>query len=171
MQVNKVIFPLVLILSGLSLLLYSFGADQNLLFKLGSTVILLTGIITFMSVGGVFTKSLRTVISFVVAVICAVLLFFDYNSIQKPLEFKEEMDAKYSSITQRLKDIREAQKTFKNVHKRYAPTFDTLIAFIDTGKVPVLKAFGNIPDGLTEEEAIAEGYYKKEILTNAKCSK
>ena len=138
--------------------------EQNT-YVIGSSILLIvTSLFWLLSVYDTFNKIIRTLFSILFGLCCCFLVYFNYNSIQKPLEFKKEMDSKYAAITQRLKDIRESQKTFKNVNKRYAPTFDTLIAFIDTGKVPVLKAFGNIPDGLTEAEAIKQGYYKKEIL-------
>lgn len=171
MQINKIIFPLVLIVTGLISILYGFSAEQNGLFKLGAAVILLTGVISFLSVSGVFNKTIRIAISVTVGLICLTLSYFDYNSIQEPLKFEQEKNTRFTQITQRLKDIREAQKSYKNVYKKYAPTFDSLKIFVNTGQVPVLKAFGNIPDGMTEAEAIQKGYYKKTvIMVDAKSS-
>ncbi len=164
MSLNKIIFPLVLFFIGICLFIFSITGDQNSLFKLGAGIILITSIVIFLSSAGIFTKGIRMVIALALGAACVLLSYLDYNSIQEPLKFKNEKEARFAQITQRLKDIREAQKGYKNVHKKYASTFDSLIAFIDTGKVPVIKASGTIPDGMNESEAIKKGYYKKEIL-------
>ena len=70
----------------------------------------------------------------------------------------------------RLIDIREAQKAYKDIYKRYTGSFDTLIAFLDTGHFSVIKAIGEIPEEWLDElgfekareKALEEGVISRE---------
>ncbi len=168
---QRALFPISLILIALILLGYAFMYDQNMLFKLGGFMVLLAGIIVLLAQNTSLTKSSKIAITVFAALAAGLFSFLDYNSIQEPLAFEKVKKERFLKITQRLKDIREAQKAYKSVNRKYAVSFDSLNAFIAQGQVPVMKAVGNIPDGMTEQEAIDGGYYKKEVkMISAKSS-
>jgi hypothetical protein len=96
----------------------------------------------------------NTVIQFILAAVVVVLAIYIYNSIMNPLKFKEEVNRREAVIIEKLKDIRTMQLAYKSVNGLYAANFDTLIHFVKEGKMPIVKRIGNVPDSLTEEQAL-----------------
>jgi hypothetical protein len=86
---------------------------------------------------------MKIVIQLVLFVGIVILGWFVYDSIMEPVKFKQEMNERQSKVVQHLKDIRDAQYYFKQEHKEYTNSFDSLVAFIKTGEIPVVKI---IPD-------------------------
>jgi len=60
-----------------------------------------------------------------------------------PLRFERDKNYRYGVIIEKLKDIREIEKMYKNANKKYCGSFDTLFAFARTAKIPVVRM---IPD-------------------------
>ncbi len=83
-----------------------------------------------------------------------VLAFLIIHSVSKPIKFHQERDKRYSKIIERLKQIRTAEIAFYDKFGYYTANFDSLIQFIKTDSMPIVKAIGTVPDTLTEEEAI-----------------
>jgi len=77
------------------------------------------------------------------AVVILVLGYLIFNSINKPVKFENTLNSRGEVIVSKLKDIRTAQNLFRNQYGRYTASFDTLIAFIQNGKIPEVKL---IPD-------------------------
>ena len=69
-----------------------------------------------------------------------------FESIMSPIRFDREKNFRYERVISRLKEIRDAQVLYKSVHGRYTAGFDTLITFVKSGDVPVVRAIGNIPE-------------------------
>lgn len=86
---------------------------------------------------------MKIVIQLVLLVVIVALGWFVYESIMEPVKFKQEMDDRQSEVVQHLKDIRSAQFFYKHEHKAYSKSFDSLVEFIKTGEIPVVKI---IPD-------------------------
>ncbi len=79
-------------------------------------------------------------------VLFAVIIFLGYmiyQSIQQPVKFLKEKKHREVEVVQRLKDIREVQSYYKNEKGTYTPSFDSLIAFLRYGEIPVVNL---IPD-------------------------
>ncbi len=83
------------------------------------------------------------ILKIVLAVVVIVLGYLLYSSIMKPIRFQEELTKRNGQIVEKLKDIRTAQTFFKQFNNRYTSSFDSLFAFLQTGKIPVVKM---IPD-------------------------
>lgn len=86
-----------------------------------------------------------------------VLAYFIVTGIQKPIEFEEARSERFKLNIERLVDIRTAQNSFREANGFFTPSFDTLINFIKTGNIRVIKAIGFVPDTLTELEAVKRG--------------
>jgi len=116
---------------------------------------------------------MRRVIQILFVLIIIVLGYLIVESIMEPIRFNKEVDIREKATINRLIDIREAQKAYKDVYKKYTGSFDTLIAFVDTGSFIVTKAIGDIPeDWLDEmgfekarEKALNEGIISREAIT------
>ena len=87
-----------------------------------------------------------------------------------PIRFNKLKDVREQAAIERLIDIREAQKAFKDINLKYASTFDSLILFLKNDSFSVTKAIGTTPEELidelglrrAEEEAIKRGIIKRE---------
>lgn len=168
-QANKLLFPGIITALGLVLLSIGFKTEQNGYFLFSAAVVLIIGLVLFMAINNIFNKTIRAILFVVFLSFSAMLAFYDYNSIQVPLEFEKVKEKRYSAVVQRLKDIREAQKGYKTKYGNYASTFDTLITFIKYDSIPIVKAIGDRPDTLTESQAIEMGIMKRDtILISAK---
>lgn len=86
---------------------------------------------------------MKIVIQLVLFVGIVILGWFVYDSIMEPVKFKQEMNERQSKVVQHLKDIRDAQYYFKKENQEYTNSFDSLVAFIQSGEIPVVKI---IPD-------------------------
>lgn len=113
---------------------------------------------------------MRRVIQILFVLIIIILGYLIVESIMEPIRFNQEVEVRERATINRLIDIREAQKAYKDVYKRYTGSFDTLIAFLDTGSFSVIKAIGTIPEEWLEElgledareKALSEGVISRE---------
>ncbi|MBL4710208.1 MAG: hypothetical protein JKY48_17390 [Flavobacteriales bacterium] len=90
---------------------------------------------------------------FIVAIIIA---YFIYDGIQDKIEFRDMAAARREVVQNRLLNITKAQKQFKQEKGRYSANFPELINFIKTDSLTIIKAIGNVPDTLTEAEAVEQ---------------
>ena len=113
---------------------------------------------------------MRRVIQILFVVIIIILGYLIVESIMEPIRFNQQVEEREEATITRLIDIREAQKAYKDVYKRYTGSFDTLIDFLRVDSFTVTKAIGTIPEewleefGLEEarEKAINEGVISRE---------
>ena len=94
---------------------------------------------------------MRRIIQVLFVVIILILGYLIVESIMEPIRFNQEVEVRESATIDRLIDIREAQKAYKDIYRRYTGSFDTLIAFLDTSSFAVVKAIGEIPEEWLEE--------------------
>ncbi len=85
----------------------------------------------------------KTIFQIILIGIAVVLGYFTYTSIMQPVNFNKEKRAREKVVIQHLKDIRSAQFIYKQLNNRYTGSFDTLIRFMDSARIPVVKI---IPD-------------------------
>ncbi len=81
-------------------------------------------------------------------IISVILVLLIYNGIRRPIKFKYEVEKRREVVIRKLKDIRNAQIMYRNVHGRYISNFDTLIEFINEGQIPIIKLTAD-PDDTT----------------------
>lgn len=82
-------------------------------------------------------------IKIILAAVIIVLGLLIYRSINKPVKFENNLQARSNVIVGKLKDIRTAQKLFRNQYGHYTSSFDSLKAFVKIGKIPEVNV---IPD-------------------------
>ncbi len=85
----------------------------------------------------------KTIIQIILIAIAIVLGYLTYQSIMEPVNFNKEKRAREKVVIQYLKDIRSAEFIYKQLNNRYTGSFDTLIRFMDSAEIPVVKM---IPD-------------------------
>jgi hypothetical protein len=114
---------------------------------------------------------MRKVIQVLFVLIIIILGYLIVESIMEPIRFNQEVEVRESATIDRLIDIREAQKAYKDIHKKYTSSFDTLISFLDTTSFQVVKAIGDIPEEWLDKmgfdkartKALAEGVISRDI--------
>ncbi len=114
---------------------------------------------------------MRRVIQVLFVLIIIVLGYLIVESIMEPIRFNQEVEVRETATIKRLIDIREAQKAYKDIYKKYTGSFDTLISFLDTSSFQVVKAIGDIPEEWLDQmgfekasdKALAEGIISREI--------
>jgi hypothetical protein len=78
-----------------------------------------------------------------------------------PINFDNEKKIRDKVVIARLMDIRRAQQEYRMLHKQqYTASFDTLIDFVKSAKIPFVAKEGvltdkQLEDGLTEKKAMA----------------
>ncbi|MCB0805809.1 MAG: hypothetical protein KDC05_08420 [Bacteroidales bacterium] len=85
----------------------------------------------------------NNIIKVILLVVIVVLAYLVFESVMRPVRFNKEVEKRSSAVIQNLIDIRTAQMAYKNIHGKYTKSFDTLIGFLETGEIPVVKM---IPD-------------------------
>ena len=113
---------------------------------------------------------MRKVIQVLFILIIIVLGYLIVESIMEPIRFNQEVEVREQATINRLIDVRDAQKAYKDIYKRYTSSFDTLISFLDTGSFAVVKAIGEIPEEWLDElgfekareRALADGVISRE---------
>lgn len=113
---------------------------------------------------------MRRIIQILFVLVIIVLGYLIVDSIMEPIRFNQEVEVRERSTIDRLIDIRDAQKAYKDIYKRYTGSFDTLIAFLDTGSFTVIRAIGEIPEEWLDEmgfekareKALSDGVISRE---------
>jgi len=111
---------------------------------------------------------MRRVIQILFVLIIIVLGYLIVESIMEPIRFNQDVAQRENATKDRLIDIREAQKAYKDIYKKYTGSFDTLIAFLDTGSFEVVRADGEIPEEWLEQmgfEKAREKALKDGVIT------
>ncbi|MBE0649826.1 MAG: hypothetical protein IH595_03185 [Bacteroidales bacterium] len=83
------------------------------------------------------------IIQTVLIAIVIVLGYLIYDSIMTPVRFDAVKKEREAVVIKYLKGIRSAEFIYRQLNNRYTGSFDTLINFMGTAKIPVVKM---IPD-------------------------
>ena len=93
-----------------------------------------------------------------------ILAWLVYRSPISLKEFQEETNFRKSAVIQDLKDIRTAQIAFKDKYRVYAGDFNSLLSFVKNDSLAVVKAIGETPDSLTEDQALLAGIISRDTV-------
>ncbi|MGD1945238.1 MAG: hypothetical protein ACFB0A_02950 [Croceivirga sp.] len=80
---------------------------------------------------------MKTILQIVLWIICGILAYLIYQSVNGPIEFKKVRQDRFQAVITKLKDIRDSQEAYKSVNGKYAGNFDGLVKFIDTGSYTI----------------------------------
>ena len=102
----------------------------------------------------------KVILHVILVAAISVVIYFIYESVQKPLRFNAEKERRYEATIQRLKDIRTAQVAFRSEYKKYTGSFDTLITFLKTDSFRVIRIVGDVDDSAS----VAAGRITRETI-------
>ncbi|MBT8280746.1 MAG: hypothetical protein KJO16_04150 [Muriicola sp.] len=80
---------------------------------------------------------MKIILQVVLWIICIVLGYLIYRSVTGPIEFKKIKQERFNKVISVMKDIRNSQEAYKTVNGKFANDFNSLIAFVDTGKYTI----------------------------------
>ena len=80
---------------------------------------------------------MKTIFQIILWIACIVLGYLIYRSVTGPIEFKKIKQERFDKVISVLKDIRNSQEAYKAVNGKFANDFNSLIAFVDTGKYTI----------------------------------
>ena len=95
-------------------------------------------------------QTMRKIIQILLAIVVLALGYLLVESIMSPIRFEKEKTARYKTVVKRLINIRNAEVLYKVVNGKYTASFDTLVTFVKTGELPLVKAIGTIPEELID---------------------
>ena len=106
----------------------------------------------------------RKTIQLILWPVIIILAWLVYRSPISLKEFQEETNYRKSAVVQDLKDIRTAQIAFKDKYRVYAGDFNSLLSFVKNDSLAVVKAIGETPDSLTENQALSAGIISRDTV-------
>ncbi len=107
---------------------------------------------------------MKTVFQIILGIAIIVLGYLLVESIMNPIRFNKEKDLRYDKTIERLIDIRTAEVAYKSQNGKYTGSFDTLIDFVKSDSFKVVQAYGFVPDGYTEAQALKEGIVRRDTI-------
>ncbi len=152
--IGRYLFPILLIALGITLL--SISSGQTNLYKIGGVGILLVGALGFLYVKGLISLKIQMIITGIVAVGAIYFSVMDYEVIKEELLNEKHRQKVKVHVVQRLKDIRKVEVAHKKEKGYYAASFDSLMHFLDNGKLTVIKKLGAFPDSASTDELARE---------------
>lgn len=147
---------------GIAGLIFSLSDGQSGSFTIATSGMILISVVILLNNLNIISAKASKIVGGLLAVFSVVLIYLNISSIQEPLEFRKEKEKRYSAVIQRLKDIREAQLAYHRKYNKYTSNFDTLAHFIKNEKVEVIRMVGDVPDTLTEDEALERGLISRD---------
>ena len=93
-------------------------------------------------------KSVKIALECALAALIVLLVWLTVKSVQKPVQFNNEVAARSQVAIQRLKDIRTLQVAFKSENGRFSPTIDSLKMFYESGKMAIVMQIGSMDDSV-----------------------
>jgi hypothetical protein len=105
---------------------------------------------------------MKKVIQILLVLAILFLAYKVYTSISTPIDFQREQKLRSDAVVESLKNIRKAELAFKEVNGKFTANWDSLVNFVKTGKIPLVRKIGTLTDeqlekGLTEAEALKQG--------------
>lgn len=100
---------------------------------------------------------MKVAIQIGLAIVAIILSYFIYSGIQNKIIFQKKAEARREVVQNRLLEVVTAQKEFKNEKGKYANNFAELLDFLHNDSLTIIKAIGNVPDTLTEAQAVEMG--------------
>ncbi len=101
---------------------------------------------------------MKKVLLIVLAVVVVGLSYILYQQIMTPLRFENQALQRKAAVIERIKDIRSAERAYKQINTAYTGSFDSLINFVLNDSLVFERSFGSADDSLT----VARGLFKKE---------
>ena len=102
----------------------------------------------------------KTLIQIGLFVLVVILGYLLYRQFATPMEFQKTRSQREAAVVERLKDIRLAQRAYRQAYARFTPSMDSLIQFVMADSLTYERAIGSADDSL----AVARGQVTREAF-------
>lgn len=109
-------------------------------------------------------KAAKVLFRCLMVVVVLVLAIMVMRSIMRPEKFRNVYNERCELIKEKLITIRDVQAVYKNENKTYFADADSLADFAVNGTVSIIKNVGDIPEGMSEKDALKAGLLRKETV-------
>ena len=99
----------------------------------------------------------------ILVILCFTVLVM--RSIMRPEKYRMVYEGRCDVIKEKLITIRDLQAVYKNEYKTYMSDADSVALFAEEGMVDIIKNVGEIPEGMNEKDALAQGLLHKETIS------
>lgn len=161
---SSYIFPVVLIILGAALLIVGAIQGQNTWVMLGAALALIAGLVSLLLQLGMISRQVGLILGLLFGLGSVFLAYRNYRSIAEVQEFNLAKAANDSKVIQGLKDLRTAQLGFRQAYGSFTGDLNTLNEFVNKGTIPMIRAVGQVPDTLTEVEALELGIIVRDTI-------
>lgn len=100
----------------------------------------------------------KRIVQIVLGLLIIALVWMLFDQIMTPLRFQKTQAQREAVIIEQLKDIRLAERAYKQVHNEYTGSFDELIDFILNDSLEMKRSVGDADDSV----AVARGLVRSE---------
>lgn len=101
---------------------------------------------------------MKKVFQILLGIAIVILAYILFNQIMTPLRFEKHRAVREAAVIERIKDIRTAERAYKQAKQHYTGSFDSLIQFVLTDSLVFEKNIGSKDDSL----AVAKGLVRTE---------
>ncbi len=108
---------------------------------------------------------MKKVLQIVLGLVIVALAYVIYKQVTDTTNFNKELKTRQEAVVERLKDIRTAQRAYKQVNQRYTASMDTLIEFVLTGTIDYEKRLVSEDDSVAMAELKKRGLKNVEVIT------
>ena len=110
---------------------------------------------------------MKTAIQIILTVAILGLGYLCVESIQQPVRFQQAHKERKEKVIERLESIREAQRAYRSINGKFTGSFDTLIEFVKSDSLRLVRMEGRLTDsmleeGITEREALELGIIQRD---------
>lgn len=112
---------------------------------------------------------MKTLFQIVLVALAVVLAYLIFMSVQRPITFDKQKEARYDATVQRLKEIRSAEIAYKDIYGQFTGSWDTLINFVKNDSLRLVNKIGMLTDsmigaGITEQQAVQRGLIVRDTI-------
>ncbi len=117
-------------------------------------IILLTILIVWL-IDKFVPKKMKPIINILLWALIIFLGYMTFMSVYREIKFNQLKVERYKVVIDRLIDVRDSELAYKEVNGAYTDSFDKLIKFVESGKVPITQRRDTLV--LDEERTLAFG--------------
>jgi membrane-bound ClpP family serine protease len=161
-SISKFAPGVFIIILGIGLVGFGSSSGQNSVFLIAGISIVIAGAITILNALGKISNKIAMGIATVLLLLSGYLAYANYHSIDEPIQFMRKKQMIYVEVIQNLKDLRQVELTYKKENKVFCGNMDTLMDFLKNDSVRMVKMYGDVPDTLTETEALEQGIIRRD---------
>ena len=112
---------------------------------------------------------MKTAFQIILTLAILYLGYLCYDSIDQPIQFQKQHNKRTEVVVNQLVKIRDVQVAYKSVYNKYTGSFDTLLTFLKTDSLLLVKKVGSLTDsmieaGLTDIKALALGIISRDTI-------